>query len=452
MYSHMYFEAKRNADPEKLGVPGVSATSVINEIMRRKNLSTCYIIDSNSRNTIRNIYIDIRHKKFDIIYINAPLASESLYEYMVLALGMLSDKGYLLVDFLFPYYPEFNDTSYQAFVKARQTIHGYQYNMLWDCSYGLGVITKGEDQYATYGLGDGIEMDYKAYEYFFALCMNPVDTKTFLNTLEVKESKYKYSVLTCIFDGYEVVREVPDPREDVEYVLVTDDPTITSDTWKVICVDSFFDNMSGYAKAFYVKYHPFEFVESDTFIWIDGSIQIKKDFTDELMMPFINSDYEVLELINTITNIGKDELDRWRDHGFHGFDDEQCEIAKKLFENEPWIDETQVQTTIYCGKNTRLLNMINNRTWDIMRRDSGAGHDVTILYMPQRGQIISKYIWNTHKVYYIEASILFSSYFDYCYHRSTESQYDEWHELGDDILIHDIWGEGENPLYPKKIK
>lgn len=450
MYSYMYFEAKRSIDPNKLGIAGIPVFNVIGELSRKLDLKSRLIV--HDEQTLIN-QVDA---KYDIIYLNIwDDDATKTYELLKKALTMLNDGGYLLMDGLFDYYEELGYWGFRAFVKARQTIHGYQYNTLWDCGYGVGVITKGEDQYATYGLGDALTMDYNAYEYFFALCMNPIDTQVFLDAIETKKPQYKYAVLTCIFDGYELVREIPNPRDDVEYVMVTDDRNITSNTWKVKYVDSFFDGMSGYAKAFYVKYHPFEFVESDNFIWIDGSIQIREDFTDEIMTPFINSDYEIMEVVNTITNQGRSELERWRENGFHGFNNEQCDIAKQLFKNEPWIDEAQVQTTIYAGKNTRLLNMVNGRTWDIMRRDSGREHDITILYMPQRGQIISKYTWNSHKTYFIDANILFCKYFDYCYHKTTHSQKAEWEELEncpvEKFLIHDIWGESENPIYPKKM-
>lgn len=447
MYSKMYFEQLQKHDPNKLWISSINIQDMINELMRRKDLKSCLMVYDTKTLDKHNI-----DTKFDIIYLNINVRSIVLYEYIQKSLNLLSENGYLLIDGLFPYYLELDEyQSYQAFIKARNNIKGYQYNLLWDCSYGVGVITKGEDQYATYNVDDAFNLDYSGFEYFFSLCMNPINTELFLNTLEVKKTKYKYSVLTCIFNGYEIVRDIPNPREDVEYVLVTDDFNIKSDTWKVKYIDSFFDEMSGFAKAFYVKYHPFEFVESDNFIWIDGSIQIKDDFTEEIMEPFINSNYEILELVNTIYHQGDYELNRWAENKFHGFNQEQCDLAKRLFKDEPWVDETQPQTTIYAGKNTRLLNLINNRTWDIMRRDSGNEHDITILYMPQRGKVLSKYAWNSHKVYFLDSNTLFSKYFDYCFHKTTQSQWEDWLSVNN-RLENFIWGMSQNPLFPKKVK
>ena len=45
----------------------------------------------------------------------------------------------------------------------------------------------------------------------------------------------KYSILTFIIGkGYEKVHEICNKQSDVEYLLITDDITLTSKTWTVI--------------------------------------------------------------------------------------------------------------------------------------------------------------------------------------------------------------------------
>lgn len=452
-YSDICFNTKREHHINGILNEGKSVNDFIQELMRKTGLQSFLYIGC--LKDIEDYMSMAPHGKVDVIYINIPEPTDDFYEIIRMSVWIMNKNGYILVDGMFPYYEYLFNRNVQMFIKFRQFNQAYecglQFNTLWDCSHGLGVISVGEDQYWCYNIDDASNMDYNQFEYFFDLCMNPVETHVFLNTIDCKSKQYKYSVITAIFDGYEVVREVQNPRDDVEYVLVTDDPTLISSTWKVKYVDSFFDGMSGYAKAFYVKYHPFEFIESDTFIWVDGSIQIKNDFTDIIMIPFINSNYEIFELTNMVTNNGKWEAGRWNDNGFHGFDKHQYDEIIKLFHNEEWLDEFQVQTTIYGGKNTRLLNMVNDRTWDIMRRNPGEDKDISILYMPQRGMILSKYIWNTHKVYFIGSGILFSEYFDYCYHKTNISQQAGWEEIGND-LYPEIWGSAANPVKPMKLK
>ena len=447
MYSYMYFDIKQNHDPNKNWIPGYSIDALIQYLIQKFQFSS--YIEIHNQHDIEKFVSVCPNLKVDVIYINSIISGMDLTNLIESALQLISDNGYVLIDRMFPYYPEFNNDQYKSFIKCRQDTRGFQYNTIWDCSYGVGIIRKGEEQYAVYNIQDAMLLDFDGFKYFFGLCMNPISMDDFINNFTGK-SKYKYAVITAIFDDYEMVREVQNPNPNIEYVLVTDDPSITSNTWKVKLIDSFFDGMSGYAKAAYVKYHPFEFIDSDIFLWIDGSIQIKDDFTEEIMKPFIESNFEVLELVNMIYHVGDYEVERWYENGFHGFDKEQYNFIKNLFKDEPWIDESQVQTTIYGGKNTKICNLVNCRTWDIMRRGSGPNHDVAILYMPQRGRVLAKYIGNSHKLYLLDSGTVFSKYFDYCYHKSTESQKPSWDGVNNN-LYNDLWGNNENLLYPKQI-
>lgn len=443
----MYFEFKQNQDPDKKGIPGQPIDVLIQQLIKKLNLTSYYEIHNEF--DIENYISVCPNLKADLIFINTLVSGDKLTDMIKKSLQLVSDNGCVILDRMFPYYAEFNNDQYKSFIKCRQDVSEFQFNTIWDCSFGVGIIRKGEEQYAVYNIQDAMLLDFESFKYFFGLCMNPIGMDDFLNTFTSK-NKYKYSVITAIFNGYENVREIQNPSPEVEYVLVTDDPTLTSDTWHIKLIDSFFDGMSGYAKAAYVKYHPFEFIDSDVFLWIDGSIQIKDDFTNEIMTPFIESNYEVLELVNMIYHVGDFEVDRWHENHFHGFNDEQYEFIKNLFKNEPWHDESQVQTTIYGGKNTKICNLVNCRTWDIMRRGSGSEFDIAILYMPQRGRILSKYIGNSHKLYLLDSNTVFSKYFDYCYHKSTESQRESWYEINN-FLTNNIWGSNENLLFPKQI-
>lgn len=447
-YSELCFNTKRNEDPNKTWIPGTPAYKIIQELMRKLDLTS--YLEIHNMDDVKKYVAMAYGGKSDIIYIDTYNTSENLFDIVNACKNILSKGGFILIDRMFPYYEEFDNAGVRSFIECRQFDDGYQYNMLWDCSYGLGVIRKGDDQYECYDK-DVCDITYEDFEHHFCSCMNPVESCKFLDTFECKTKKYLYAVITAVFGDYEMAREIENPREDVEYVLVTDNPKLTSSTWKIKLVDSFFDEMSGYAKSFYVKYHPFEFIESDVFIWVDGSIQIKKDFTDAIMLPFINSNYELIELTNMVNNIGRWEAGRWAANGYHGFNEHQRKVIDNLFKDEPWVDESELQTTIYGGKNTRLVNMLNCRTWDIMRRDPGEGNDIAILYMPQRGMVVSKYIWNTHKTLIFESEILFSDYFEYCYHKSSISQREGWLAYWSQ-LNPPLWGVEENELRPKKLK
>ena len=86
---------------------------------------------------------------------------------------------------------------------------------------------------------------------------------------------YKYSVLCYIFNGYEQVREVQEKDPNAEYILVTDDPKLKSNTWKVV-YDANLAKMSVYRRCCNVRYNPFKYISTNLCVYIDGSIQIKK--------------------------------------------------------------------------------------------------------------------------------------------------------------------------------
>lgn len=104
-----------------------------------------------------------------------------------------------------------------------------------------------------------------------------------------------YSVLSFIVGDYEVVHEIKEKSPNCEYILVTDNHSITSSTWNVVYVDNPHPE-DPFDLCFYVRYHPFEFVHSDIVIKIDGSMGVTGDL-DKLVENFNNGGYEIaLEL------------------------------------------------------------------------------------------------------------------------------------------------------------
>lgn len=98
----------------------------------------------------------------------------------------------------------------------------------------------------------------------------------------------KYSILTFIMNDYEMVREPLEISDNAEYILVTDDLNLKSEKWTIKYLPEWLKEADGFTKSFYVRYHPFEFVNTDTCIVLDGSIQIKKSL-DKLMTDFYES-------------------------------------------------------------------------------------------------------------------------------------------------------------------
>lgn len=87
----------------------------------------------------------------------------------------------------------------------------------------------------------------------------------------------KYSVLTYNINGYEIIHNIPKEcmNPDIEYVYVTDDHSITSDTWTVVYADDL--TGSTFDKCYQIRFNPFKYVHTNTVMRIDGSMGIVRD-------------------------------------------------------------------------------------------------------------------------------------------------------------------------------
>ena len=124
----------------------------------------------------------------------------------------------------------------------------------------------------------------------------------------------RYTVLTYIFNGYERVHEVMEKDPDADYVLVTDDPHLTSDTWFVI-----YDPMprySAFAKCYQVRFHPFRYAGTPIIVRVDGSIGINKPLKP-IVDEFEHGKYDRCLMIHPHRNTLPDEYNVWcRTRGF----------------------------------------------------------------------------------------------------------------------------------------
>lgn len=84
-------------------------------------------------------------------------------------------------------------------------------------------------------------------------------------------SMNKRLVYTVIFGDYDELREVRRKSEGVDYICVTDNESLKSNTWTVIYVDKASDNVSLNRRY---KFFPYEFFEYEESIYIDGNIEI----------------------------------------------------------------------------------------------------------------------------------------------------------------------------------
>lgn len=170
-----------------------------------------------------------------------------------------------------------------------------------------------------------------------------------------------YSVLTYIFDKYELLRDAP-KNSYVEYICVTNNPNLQSNTWKIIVDKDLLDKDPLYA-SFYVRYHPFKYCNSSICVRIDGSIKINKTL-HPIIERFNNLDSDICIMTNSRAYTIEQELKYW---GFQiNNKEEQKEYYKSLGVNI--TEEGCIQSPFSITRNNELCNKCDNLCWEMIKK------------------------------------------------------------------------------------
>ena len=100
----------------------------------------------------------------------------------------------------------------------------------------------------------------------------------------------KPTILTYNFNGYDTFHS-HFYTDNLNYVLVTDDLTSKLSSWD-IQYPEILHKMTPWEKVIYVRYHPFEFTDSELVVVIDGSMVIGK-YAELLIKKFADSEYDL---------------------------------------------------------------------------------------------------------------------------------------------------------------
>ena len=123
------------------------------------------------------------------------------------------------------------------------------------------------------------------------------------------EPKPKYTVLTYIFNDYEIVHEIGEKDPEAEYLLITDDKNLQSLTWTVV-YDESLTKMSAFGRNYFVRLHPFRYAHTDVVVRMDGSIGLRKPLT-ALVQAFNDGKYDRCLMIHPDRNTFVEEVDVW---------------------------------------------------------------------------------------------------------------------------------------------
>lgn len=120
----------------------------------------------------------------------------------------------------------------------------------------------------------------------------------------------KYSVLTYNFGNYDSqVFEIKEKSPNAEYVYVTDNPDVKSDTWEVKVIENKWPN-DIFRVCWEVRYNPFNYVKNDIVVRIDGSVEVLRNL-DPLVQYFVEGDYEMAVMLHPYCDTIYNEYSRW---------------------------------------------------------------------------------------------------------------------------------------------
>ena len=210
----------------------------------------------------------------------------------------------------------------------------------------------------------------------------------------------KYSVLTYNFGNYDSqVLEIKEKSPNAEYVYVTDNPNVKSDTWDVKVVKNRWLN-DIFRICWEVRYNPFNYVTNDIVVRIDGSVEVLRSL-DPLVGYFDTRGYDMAVMPHPQCNNVYEEYYRWVVS--RGYPVEQANKALKYLARVVGYDVVKskglAQYNIMIHRNDRLNNSINEGTMWLLKRLAMDGKEVDRLDQTIGSVFIQKFYPELNMMY-----------------------------------------------------
>lgn len=226
--------------------------------------------------------------------------------------------------------------------------------------------------------------------------------------------KKKYTVLTYIINRYEVVHEILEKDPEAEYLLITDDASLTSDTWTVVC-DSDLEGLSTFDKCYAIRFNCFKYAHADICMRLDGNVQIKASLKP-LIDAFEAGGYDAALMPHPVRNNFEEEYAVWVAE--RGYPQNQADRCLKSMRDRGYdfSYKGMFQCCFSIQRRGALTDDIDRRTMEYLRE---LGTDGVI---ERIDQIPFSYIMNTEfshiKVFPVSEQILRSYFMQYVIHNS----------------------------------
>lgn len=251
--------------------------------------------------------------------------------------------------------------------------------------------------------------------------------------------KYRYTVLTYNFGQYEIVREVEEKDPEAEYILVTDDRQLVSNTWNVI-YDQNLDGLKPFDQVLNVRYNWFKYSNTDICVRVDGSIWVKKSLKP-LIDIFEEGQYDISLMPHPMRDNFIDEYKAWVD--IRGYSKEQAQKCIEFMRSKGYDFDYKglFQLNFSIQRRNAVSEEMNSITWSYLKElgENGA--------MERIDQIPFSFVVNT---LYSKIKVLPVS------EQIVRSYYMQWYEHNSIVpnlnMFYDFSKDNERFMFNQKVK
>lgn len=228
----------------------------------------------------------------------------------------------------------------------------------------------------------------------------------------------RYTVLTYIFGDYERVHEIEEKDPNADYILVTDNPSLHSDTWRIVLDE--LSGLSAMEKCYDVRYHPFRYAKTELCVRLDSSIGINGS-----LRPFIekmqDGQYDRCLMVHPSHLTMQEEYDAWV--GFRRYSQEYADHALATLKRLGYDMQYQglFQACFEVVRDNKVNSEINEQTFQLLHGFAPDGEieriDQTLL-----SYVVNRYFAERLKVLPVPESVVGSDLMTWYWHNSDKAK------------------------------
>ena len=226
----------------------------------------------------------------------------------------------------------------------------------------------------------------------------------------------RYSVLTYIINNYEQVHEIEQCDPEAEYILVTDDKSLVSQTWQVV-YDADLEGMSVFDKCYAIRFNCFKYCHTDICIRIDGSIGVRQSLKP-LVDVFERGGYDACLMPHPLRDNFEDEYAIWVEQ--RGYDASQAKRCLDYMQREGYDFHYKglFQCCFSIQRRGEITDEIDRMSLHVLKELGKDGEIERLDQVPVSFIINSRF--QKIKILPVSCQILRSPYLQWYWHNSEE--------------------------------